>query len=1365
MKPKCRIREVLLFTPKYLWIVLLGLAGPLIAQQAQLEFYPTGEHLSSSDPLKIRQDEDGFIWVMGQSLDRYDGYHFVNIKDQEAAWADFYLDDRNYIVLGNYIYTQSETHFFLRHMETGKLDSIYYRDQLKEGEIIKEDLFFHETASGRLFFFFYDPPTDQTTFVEWEGGTLKRRFSQTNMGTADAFDCSSSDCSSLLSDAEDHFYYLDQENHYLLKIDDRGQLLQKIPCPRPDDLITGLVKGKNRSLYLIYQNQIFQLQEKAAAFEWHPISRYFDTEAPAVFVRDILELPNGDLWACGTDLRLVFYQGSTGKVEDYHQDIFKLIPYRVSLLELMQDQIGAIWVRVQQLGLVKVIPQQPLFDTYFTEAACGGYCSFRGMVENETGQLFASLYHGIYQIDPVRKTTQKLIPYIDQYAPFGLGYDNGYLLLNSGLRFHSVTGELDNNLSMLPTYDSDEGVLVRDDAGNWWNGQENTLWFYDAKSEEPEWVKTVQMPVEGKIFSAHFGASSKRIWVGSLNRLFYYEPSTRTIAPYFATPEKEIIHAIFEDEKKNIWLGTEAGLVIIESRQQRAKKYTTKDGLPHDFVSSILPEGDSCLWLGTNSGLSRFQIKEETFTNFYTEHGLSHNEFNRVSAYKARSGQLFFGGMRGVNAFYPQEVMKKYEQQKKKLGKIILSSVTRTDEKLDTIFTNHLNLSGQRLEFHHWDKSITFEYCLTDYRKPEKTQFSYLLEGYSKVWSNPSKYNFAKFSTLPAGDYVLRVKAFDAKGSWNPNELAIPIKVYPPWWLTSWAFFLYALIVGGVFYGMYRLLRYRLELKSQFQFEQQEAQRLKDLDKFKSRLFTNLTHEFRTPLTIIMGMAKQILQGVQQVKEQDHLKTTIASQTHLIEQNGQSLLRLINQLLDLSKLENNAYQLNLQNEDVILFLNYAVSSFQPFANQQNLGLQFSSHLDSLKMDFDSSLLQQVMINLISNAIKFTASGGNILVKVNRLQKEEKELLQIWVQDSGIGIPAEKLPHVFDRFYQVESPKVKAGEGTGIGLAHTKELIQLMQGEIFVESTVGEGTTFGIHLPINNELEKSVSQAPPTTIDSKPSLFSTALTRTPINQSVAPPLSPHSPTLLIIEDNPDIVTYLKTCLSGSYRIEVAYNGKIGIEKALENIPDLIISDVMMPEKDGFEVCDFLKNNEKTSHIPIILLTAKADFTSKIEGLKRGADAYLPKPFEEEELKIRLQSLLHRQQRLLQYFAGRDRQLPGKRSEKTAALSNESLQIEDAFIQKIEAILEQHYADKDFGLVQLCRKVGMSRSQIFRKMKALTGISPSRFIRSYRLKKAKYLLENTPSNVSEAARETGFTSLPHFSRVFHEEFGVSPSATSN
>ncbi|MEO1260027.1 MAG: tetratricopeptide repeat protein [Bacteroidota bacterium] len=536
------------------------------------------------------------------------------------------------------------------------------------------------------------------------------------------------------------------------------------------------------------------------------------------------------------------------------------------------------------------------------------------------------------------------------------------------------------------------------------------------------------------------------------------------------------------------------------------------------------------------------------------------------------------------------------------------------------------------------------------------------------------------------------------------------------------------------------LSRLNEELRKQKTTVENQKEKLEELDEMKSRFFTNISHEFRTPLTIITGMTNQI-----KTKPDKWLDKGL----RMIEQNSQSLLHLINQILDLRKLESKELKANLVQGDVVKYLQYISESYQSFAESNGLQLHFLSAVEKLQMDYDPDKLLRIVSNLLSNAIKYTPEGGQVYFHISQKEENGQAHLKISVKDTGIGIAKEKLPYIFDRFYQVDGSATRKGEGTGIGLALALELINLLGGRIHANSTPGNGSTFIVLLPVTNS----------SLVTDKPTA---RLEEVPVSSTTSPILPQQNqaeelPSLLIVEDNPDVAKYLIACLQDDYQLELADNGQVGIDVALEQVPDLIISDVMMPEKDGFEVCDTLKNDERTSHIPIILLTAKADFDSKISGLKKGADAYLTKPFEPEELQVRLEKLLEIRNRLQAKYTNLAHAQPSD------SVSEEGQSMEDAFVEKFVEIITQHISDEHFGIVQLCKSLGMGRTQVHNKIKALTGKSTSLFIRSIRLQKARQLLQTTDMNISEVGYEVGFVSPSHFSRFYAEEFGEPPTKT--
>lgn len=513
-----------------------------------------------------------------------------------------------------------------------------------------------------------------------------------------------------------------------------------------------------------------------------------------------------------------------------------------------------------------------------------------------------------------------------------------------------------------------------------------------------------------------------------------------------------------------------------------------------------------------------------------------------------------------------------------------------------------------------------------------------------------------------------------------------------------------------------------------------QNEKLQELHQLKNHFFSNISHELRTPLTIISGMSDQ-------VSEQPD--KWLHKGMSLIRKNSDSLLLLVNQILDLQKLEANKLNLNLCNRDIIHLLSYVHNSFIGLAESKDILLKFDSELDSINMDHDVEKVERIITNLISNAIKFTPIGGVVTLTV----KTEDNNLVIHIKDTGCGIPEHDLPFVFDRFYQSKSTFVENRISTGIGLSLVKELVSLMDGDITVESTFGVGSDFGVRLPIQNNLEH-------IPIDTQSIDFPAVSERHDQNfpgQDIhVVTEGTELPDLLIIEDNLDVQRYLLSCLEGRYQIRVANDGEEGIRQAVDWVPDIIISDVMMPKKNGMEVCHTLKSDQRTSHIPILLLTARSDKTSEMDGLASGADVYLTKPFLKKELLLRLEKLLETRELLRQRYQSPDFMQVGDNPQRE----------EDPFMVSLRERIMSNLGDEQFGIYELCRDVGTSRSQLHRKIKALTGLSTSHFIRKIRLNEARKMLLRTHLNISEVAYEVGFRDPKYFSRTFSEEFGESP-----
>ena len=943
--------------------------------------------------------------------------------------------------------------------------------------------------------------------------------------------------------------------------------------------------------------------------------------------------------------------------------------------------------------------------------------------------------------------------------------------------------------------------------GTIWIGTSKGLNEYDPRSGILQHHQSdVQNPntLSNSDINAIFENASGRIWIATAGGLTRYDRAGGTFTRFLTGQglaggiRNNNIVAITETfpaappgdpaGKGTLWLATLEGLLKFDPETETITNFTEDDGLCNNAVVSMMQDSRGNLWLGTLDGLSRFSPQSGIFKNYHHADGLQDYVFNFGASFNNRNGEMYFGSINGVTLFHPDSI-----RDDPRIPSIVLTSfkILNREMALDTAIAYK-----KRLDFSQQDKVFTIGFAALHFSDIRNNQFAYKLEGFDDDWIYSGNRREATYTNLDPGEYIFRVKGSDNAGVWNERGAAITIVVTPPWWKTGWAYALYLLLAAGLLYGSWQFQLNRERMRQQRKLEQVEAEKLREVDRLKSRFFANVSHEFRTPLTLMIGPVEQMLSG--------KFKGNIKEQYRMILRNGRRLLKLINQLLDISRLESGRMKLQASETDIVTFLRKVIAAFESLAARKQINLSFQAPEAPLLAFIDRDKLEKIVVNLLSNAFKFTEQGGSVEVvidippgppskggvgAVSPFEGGLRGMFEITVRDSGIGIPAERLPHIFDRFYQVDDTHTREQEGSGIGLALTKELVDLHHGEIFVESGLGEGTTFSVRLPLgkghldaaasaefgirsaewdanaelgvrNSELDEEVnnldadnSTGSASSTDSQDPLQSAI--RNP--QSEIPPPSairnPQSAIVLVVEDNPDMRTYLRESLAGGYKMLEAEDGEQGVKKAVKAMPDLIISDVMMPKLDGYELCRRLKNDERTSHIPVILLTARADGESKIEGLETGADDYLAKPFDARELRVRVKNLIELRRKLWEKF----------RQGSTVEPRELTLTSIDArFLERAIAVVERHLDQPDFETEAFGKEIGLSRAQLYRKLRALTGQSTHQFIRTLRLKRAAQLLQHRTGNVSEIAYQVGFNNLSHFSRVFREVFGENPSA---
>ncbi len=1031
------------------------------------------------------------------------------------------------------------------------------------------------------------------------------------------------------------------------------------------------------------------------------------------------------------------------------------IPCADVVLCQMQDVSGNIWIGLNGKGILK-------FNPDFRQLKC----LFEGT--SVYGPVFSEPNGGIVAIFPTGfrfSSTDKHSPTAAALQKIGanapgfcrvstdkVGNQWLYVATRGNPRLVRTTTDGTQQIFEVPVRIQAIGNLLADNDGTVWFAADRTLMHFDPSTERWETHTLEQvLPITPQIYCLA-KTPDGTLWIGSQNGLLEAKPDGKEGFSYsLHTTEKAALRhsavaALLPDPNNPqlLWIATKGGgLSRLDLLSRKFTHLYSRNGLPNDVLYGILPDAQGNLWMSSNKGIIRYNPSTGAIQNFTEADGLQSNEFNTWAYGTGPDGSLMFGGINGLNILLPKDFEDNPHQPPVFLTGLSINNRNISANDSSGIMPKAIEFL-ENITLSYDQRNIRLSFAALEYTTAAKNRFKWILEGAEPDWHPESFEHSATYLNLQPGTYTFKVMAANGDGVWNPKPAVLKITVLPPWYRSIWAYLGYIGLIAGLIYGYLRFRLAQLRLKQELELEQLNAVRLQELDKFKSQVFTNVSHEFRTPLTVILGMAEQLESQAAESKQQQ-------SAISLIKRSGQNLLRLINQILDLARLESNVLKINYIQSDVVAFVRYAAESMHSLASIKNVLLRVESHVEGGKiiMDYDPERLLHILHNLLSNAIKFTQSGGQVTLRIEQMAPETannsslESRLKITIADTGVGIPADQLPHIFNRFYQADNQQHTHIGGSGIGLAFTHELVKLMGGDIQVESTLGKGTTFEVLLPIRQtakmDLEEKMGHQ-----------------RLPSTKSI-PDYPSNLPQLLIIEDNPDIVEYLTACLGSYYRLDYAYNGRSGIDRALETIPDLIISDVMMPEKNGFEVCAFLKNDARSSHIPIVLFTAKAAIEDRIAGLKRGADAYLAKPFHPDELLAILANLFETRQKLqVKYSSGE--WLTGNLTTTTLDATSpiptpdptqvQADAMEDVFLQKLNHVVAERLTEPDLTVEDISRMLGMSYPVVHRKVTALTGRSLTLYVRSIRLQKARQLLVDPALSIAEIAYQTGFNDPKFF-----------------
>ncbi|GIV60200.1 MAG: hybrid sensor histidine kinase/response regulator [Rhodothermaceae bacterium] len=1384
---RVRIGVLLLFA---LWSGLIEAASPVRAQPAGsgsylLRAWTTAEGLPASFVGDLAQTPDGYLWLAtGGGLVRFDGIDF-RTYDELPGWMNHYVNEVFADSRGTLWLTSGET------LDIARFDGVRFLPGGSEAGL--PDVPFVvglEDRRGRLWLFSEPLPGRYEVYV-WdgneivitlEGGGKKSLLFEDEEGVVWGFGRDQV----FRVEGDEVTYFSAREGlpggsvrcvtgsgGAVWVVTEQGMAVwdghRFAPFPRPlagrTDLLRertwGCRSDRSGTVWLFSDGDLVRLRDGR-------VERVRDARGQPILIRGIggwYEGRDGTLWVGTIDGRLLHGRGRRFE----RIALQDLLPVKV-VNRVFGDAEGNVWVATDA-GLIRV-----------TARKFPAYTPHEGLSEAQ-----------VYTV------------YEDRRGTIWVGTWGGGLNRIEDGRVTAVYTTRDG----LP--DDYVRALHEDRQGTLWIGTRDAL----------------ARLVEGKISVVHAGIGyvndiledrDGNLWYGSDGYLACRcGDSVRVLREGFWTGRPATVRVLHEDRNGNLWAGTHRGLVRHRNGAQRV--FTTADGLPSNYVLSIHEEDDGTLWLGTfGAGLVRW--KNGAFFTFTTEHGLHSDgvwqiledslghfwmssytgvfrvrraELDAVAegrqarltsvvyteadglpsaectrghpgGWRSRDGRLWFPTMRGLVVIDPDDV-----PVNDRPPPVHVQSVRAGGVPLGPPFPDALAPDRRNLEFH---------YTALSFVAPEKNRYRYRLEGYDRTWVEAGTRRYAAYTNLSPGTYTFRVIAANNDGVWNEAGAAYRFRIraawHESWWFRGLLAMLLGLIVALTAGYRKKLLEARrlnvhLDERARALREEQErtevqarqladqAERLQEMDRLKRRFFANLSHEFRTPLTLIRGPVDDLLAG-----RLGPLDERVKAQLRVVSRNTRNLERLIAQLLDLARLEAGSLTLSARRGDLARFAEEVVAGCAPLAERRDVRLSFRAAVTPLTADFDPDKLEKVLVNLLSNAIKFTPAGGKVQVDV---EGDDAQVL-LRVRDTGIGIPADELPRVFDRFHQVAEPSRQPHEGVGIGLSLVKELVELHGGEVLVESTAGFGSTFTVRLPRRQPGVCEDGEEPHPSLDEEPLVPAYA-----VEEETMPPgagdggavpesevakredaVAGERPVVLLVEDNPDVRAYLRRHLASAYRVEEAGDGYAALEAVQAQRPDLILCDVMMPGMDGYALCRRFKADDRFRDIPVILLTARAEEADAVEGLDAGADDYVRKPFEVGELLRRVHHLIARRRDLQARYR---RELVIRPTDVVVASE------EEQFIARAREVVERYLDEPGFTVDRFAEEMNLSRSQLNRRLSAATGLSAAALVRHLRLERAAQLLGGNGGRVSEVARAVGFNDVDHFSRLFKAHFGVSPS----
>ena len=1329
--------------------VLLLSSWMVVAQSYQFKHLEVSDGLSNNSVNTICKDRDGFMWFgTTTGLNRYDGYTFKiyqHAENDPGSLPDNYITDivempdgRFWVNTGRgYVLFDKEQDCFItdvtgfmKNLESGGVPEQVFVD--REGNtclsVAGEGCYRYKEGGKRLFFSYVEhslPEHGVTQIAECSDGLL--------------------------------LIY----NTGLLVCLDRATLAIKW---QSDEIKKYIPAGKTIefSLFVDRDNCIWAYSlmgiwaYDCGTKSWRTDLTAIWSSRPDVIIHAVAQDIEGRIWVGKDYDGIDVLEKETGKVTSLvaHDDNGRSLPHN-TIYDLYADRDGIMWVGTYKKGVSYYSESIFKFNMYeWGDITCIEQADENRLWlgTNDHGILLWNRSTG--KAEPFWRDAEGQLPnpvvsmLKSKDGKLWVGTFNGGLYCMNGSQIRSYKEGVGNALASNNVW-----ALVEDDKGRIWiaslGGGLQCLEPVSGTFET--YTSSNSALLENNVTSLCW-VDNNTLFFGTANQgVGMMDMRTREIKKIQGQSgnvklSNDAVNHVYKDSRGLVWIATREGLNVYDTRRHVFLDLSPVAEAKGNFIAAITEDQERNMWVSTSRKVIRVTVASDGKGSYLfdsraynSEDGLQNCDFNQRSIKTLHNGIIAIGGLYGVNVFAPDHI-----RYNKMLPNVMFTGLSLFDEAVKVgqsyggrvLIEKELN-DVENVEFDYKQNIFSVSFASDNYNLPEKTQYMYKLEGFNNDWLPlPLGVHNVTFTNLAPGKYVLRVKAINSDGYVGIKEATLGIVVNPPFWMSWWAYLLYAVgLVIVLFLARYRMLKRERE-KFHLQQIENEVAKNEEINNMKFRFFTNVSHELRTPLTLIISPLEGMLK-----ETTDELQST---RLQLMYRNAQRLLHLVNQLLDFRKGEMSTHQLSLSEGDIISYVHSVCNSFLLMADKKHIQFSFFSGIDTFSMAFDADKVGKIVMNLLSNAFKFTPEGGRVTVMIEHVAGTP-DILEIKIADTGIGISDVDKEHIFERFYQAGHKGVEETTGNGIGLSLVRDFVTLHEGEVKVFDNIGMGSVFVIQFPVKHvetQVQLPEETGMPAGDEEDKEMKEEAREETERK---------NFPLLLIVDDNEDFRIFMRYSLELQYRVKLAVNGKEAWEMMQEELPDLVISDVMMPQMDGNELCRLIKQDKRTAHIPVILLTARQNTEAKLEGLQTGADDYVTKPFNMTILVLRIRKLIE----LSRYHRATQGMIDPAPSEIVITSLDEKL------IEKAIKYVEDNMSRTELSVEELSRELGMSRVHLYKKLLQITGKTPIEFIRVIRLKRAAQLLRESQLHVSEVAFEVGFNNPKYFSRYFKDEFGVLPS----